>query len=67
MTKEQLLKKVRAWGFANRRDKPLTSQAIGMLLRNQLYACGRNSACEQERRLSSELAKVTLRKCATRA
>ncbi len=37
-TKEQLLKRTRAWGFTNRRGKPLTSQAIGMLLRNQLYA-----------------------------
>jgi DNA invertase Pin-like site-specific DNA recombinase len=37
-TKEQLLKRVRAWGLTNRRGKPLTSQAIGMLLRNQLYA-----------------------------
>src|SRR5918992_2619828 len=37
-TKEQLLKQVRAWGLTNRRGKPLTSQAIGMLLRNQLYA-----------------------------
>jgi site-specific DNA recombinase len=26
------------WGLTNRRGKPLTSQAIGMLLRNQLYA-----------------------------
>src|SRR5919198_2329524 len=37
-TKEQLLKKVRTWGLTNRRGRPLTSQAIGMLLRNQLYA-----------------------------
>jgi site-specific DNA recombinase len=37
-TKEQLLKQVRTWGLTNRRGKPLTSQAIGMLLRNQLYA-----------------------------
>jgi site-specific DNA recombinase len=37
-TKEQLLKQVRNWGLTNRRGKPLTSQAIGMLLRNQLYA-----------------------------
>jgi site-specific DNA recombinase len=37
-TKEQLLKRGRAWGLTNRRGKPLTSQAIGMLLRNQLYA-----------------------------
>jgi hypothetical protein len=37
-TKEQLLKPARAWGLTNRRGKPLTSQAIGMLLRNQLYA-----------------------------
>ena len=27
-----------AWGLTNRRGKPLTSQAIGVLLRNQLYA-----------------------------
>jgi DNA invertase Pin-like site-specific DNA recombinase len=37
-TKEQLLKQVRTWGLTNRRGKPLSSQAIGMLLRNQLYA-----------------------------
>ena len=37
-TKEQLLKRARIWGLTNRRGKPLTSQAIGMLLRNQLYA-----------------------------
>jgi DNA invertase Pin-like site-specific DNA recombinase len=37
-TKEQLLKRVRGWGLTNRRGKPLTSQAIGMLLRKQLYA-----------------------------
>jgi hypothetical protein len=37
-TKEQLLKQARAWGLTNRRGRPLTSQAIGMLLRNQLYA-----------------------------
>jgi hypothetical protein len=28
----------RAWGLTNRRGKPLTSQAIGILPRNQLYA-----------------------------
>jgi hypothetical protein len=37
-TKEQLLKRARMWGLTNRRGKQLTSQAIGMLLRNQLYA-----------------------------
>ena len=37
-TQEQLLKRTRTWGLTNRRGKPLTSQAIGMLLRNQLYA-----------------------------
>jgi hypothetical protein len=37
-TKEQLLKRVRTWGLTNHRGKPLTAQAIGMLLRNQLYA-----------------------------
>jgi DNA invertase Pin-like site-specific DNA recombinase len=37
-TKEQLLNRARTWGLTNRRGKPLTSQAIGMLLRNQLYA-----------------------------
>jgi DNA invertase Pin-like site-specific DNA recombinase len=37
-TKEQLLKQVRAWGLTNRRRKPLTSQAIGVMLHNQLYA-----------------------------
>lgn len=37
-TKEQLLKQARTWGLTNRRGKPFTLQAIGMLLRNQLYA-----------------------------
>ena len=37
-TKEQLLKQTKAWGLTNRRGRPLSSQAIGMLLRNQLYA-----------------------------
>ena len=38
-TKELLLKQARAWGLTRgRRNRPLTSQAIGMLLRNQLYA-----------------------------
>ncbi len=37
-TKQQLLKQVRSWGLTNRRGKPLTSQAIGVLLRNQIYA-----------------------------
>jgi hypothetical protein len=32
-----LLKQVRTWRLTNRRGKPLTSQAIGVLLRNQLY------------------------------
>jgi site-specific DNA recombinase len=37
-TKEQLLKQTSAWGLTNRRGRPLTSQAIGMLRRNRLYA-----------------------------
>src|SRR5215204_3937405 len=37
-TKQQLLKQTRGWGLTNRRGSPLTSQAIGVLLRNQLYA-----------------------------
>jgi hypothetical protein len=37
-TKQQLLKQSRTWGLTNRRGGPLTSQAIGVLLRNQLYA-----------------------------
>ena len=37
-TKEQLLKQTSVWGLTNRRGRPLTSQAIGMLLRNRLYA-----------------------------
>src|SRR5689334_12688593 len=37
-TKEQLLKRARTGGLTNRRGKPLTSQAIGVLLRNQLSA-----------------------------
>jgi len=37
-TKEQLLKRARTWGLTSRRGKPLTSQTIGTLLRNQLSA-----------------------------
>lgn len=37
-TKQQLLQQATAWGLRNRRGQPLSSQAIGMLLRNQLYA-----------------------------
>jgi site-specific DNA recombinase len=37
-TTQQLLQQVTAWGLRNRRGQPLSSQAIGMLLRNQLYA-----------------------------
>ena len=37
-TKQQLLEQVSTWGLTNRRGKPLTSQAIGVLLRNQVYA-----------------------------
>jgi len=37
-TKQQILEQVTAAGLRNRRNQPLTSQAIGMLLRNQLYA-----------------------------
>ena len=37
-TKQQVLDQARAWGLTNRRSRPLTSQAIGMLLRNRLYA-----------------------------
>ena len=36
--KQQLLTQSRAWGLTNRRGHPLTPQAIGVLLRNQLYA-----------------------------
>jgi hypothetical protein len=35
-TKEQLLKQARASGLTNRRGRPFTSQAIGVLRRNQL-------------------------------
>ncbi len=37
-TKQQVLEQARAWGLTNRRNRPLTSQAIGTLLSNQLYA-----------------------------
>ena len=37
-TKQQLLQQVTTWGLRNRHGRPLSSQAIGMLLRNQLYA-----------------------------
>jgi DNA invertase Pin-like site-specific DNA recombinase len=33
-TKQQVLAQARVWGLTNRRNRPLTSQAIGMLLRN---------------------------------
>jgi site-specific DNA recombinase len=36
--KQQILMKATAWGLRNRREVPLGSQAIGVLLRNQLYA-----------------------------
>jgi site-specific DNA recombinase len=38
LAKQQLLEQSRAWGLTNRRGSPLTSQAIGVLLRNQLDA-----------------------------
>ena len=37
-TKQQVLEQAWAWGLTNRRNRPLTSQAIGTLLRNRLYA-----------------------------
>ena len=37
-TKQQVLEQARAWGLTNRRNRPLSSQAIGTLLSNQLYA-----------------------------
>ena len=37
-TKQQVLEQARTWGLTNRRGRPLTSQAIGVLLRNHLYA-----------------------------
>ena len=37
-TKQQVLGQARAWGLTNRRNRTLTSQAIGTLLRNRLYA-----------------------------
>src|SRR5688500_10224783 len=36
-TKQEILRKATQWGLTNRRGQPLTSQAIGMLLRNRLY------------------------------
>jgi DNA invertase Pin-like site-specific DNA recombinase len=37
-SKQQVLERVTTAGLRNRRNQPLSSQAIGMLLRNQLYA-----------------------------
>ena len=37
-TKQQLLQHATAWGLRSLRGRPLSSQAIGMLLRNQRYA-----------------------------
>lgn len=36
-TKQEILRKATQWGLTNRRGRPLSSQAIGMLLRNRLY------------------------------
>ena len=36
-TKQQMLQQATRWGLTNRRGQPLSSQAIGMLLRNRLY------------------------------
>ena len=36
-TKQEILQKATQWGITNRRGQPLSSQAIGMLLRNRLY------------------------------
>jgi hypothetical protein len=36
-TKQEILQKATQWGLTNRRGQPLSSQAIGMLLRNRLY------------------------------
>jgi hypothetical protein len=56
-TKEQLLKRVRTWGLTNRRGKPLTSQAIGVLLRQPVVRRNRGRArvrrSRQARRLRS--------------
>jgi hypothetical protein len=38
LRKQQIVEQATAWGPRNRRGVPLRSQAIGMLLRNQLYA-----------------------------
>ncbi|MQA31551.1 MAG: hypothetical protein GEU82_17235 [Luteitalea sp.] len=37
-TKQEILEQATTWGLRNRRGRSLSSQAIGMLLRNQLYA-----------------------------
>ena len=37
-TRQQVLEQARTWSLTNRRGRPLTSQAIGVLLRNPLYA-----------------------------
>ena len=36
-TKQEILQKATQWRLTNRRGQPLSSQAIGMLLRNRLY------------------------------
>jgi len=36
-TKQEILQKATQWGLTNRRGQPLSSQAIGILLRNRLY------------------------------
>lgn len=70
-TKERLLKRARTWGLTNRRGKPLTSQAIGMLRRKQLYA-GIVAVPEYEVRQRPKgqglrLFEMTLRESAARA
>ena len=36
-TKQEILQKATQWGLTNHRGQPLSSQAIGMLLRSCLY------------------------------
>ena len=36
-TKQEILQKATQWGLTNRRGQPLSSTAVGMLLRNRPY------------------------------
>jgi DNA invertase Pin-like site-specific DNA recombinase len=46
-TKQQVLVQTRAWGLTNRRNRPLTSQAIGPRRKVALAVAKRNTQCSK--------------------